>query len=75
MTLQSIDARTGQPLGPTLSSSSAADIDLAVQWLQARWMPSWNQVGLRVRHRYWHWVLILALFRMGKAVASVVQAF
>lgn len=31
MTLQSIDARTGQPLGPTLSSSSAADIDLAVQ--------------------------------------------
>ena len=50
------------------------DIGLAVHWLQARWMPSWSQVGLRVRHRYWHWVLILALFRMGKAVASVVQA-
>ena len=31
MTLQSIDARTGLPFGDTLSSSSAADIDIAVQ--------------------------------------------
>ena len=31
MTLQSIDARTGEPFGDTISSSSAADIDRAVQ--------------------------------------------
>ena len=31
MTLQSIDARTGEPFGDTLSSSSAANIDRAVQ--------------------------------------------
>lgn len=31
MTLQSIDARTGQAFGPTLTSSGASDIDAAVQ--------------------------------------------
>lgn len=35
MTLQSIDARTGQPFGPVLSASSAGDIDAAVRAAQA----------------------------------------
>ena len=42
MTLQSIDARTGLPFGDALSSSSAADIDIAVQAAHAAFA-DWQQ--------------------------------
>ncbi len=51
----------------------AHDVDAVAVWLAGQWKGDWRHVGVCMHHRYWHWVVNLALLRLGVAAASVMD--